>query len=69
MENWELSLDQWLTNPPEAPESHFQCDECDEPFYPDDKVYSLDGLCLCEECAREWLEQQTTRATEEQCYG
>lgn len=62
------SYDRWKTTPPDEPESCYHCDECDEPFYPDDKVYCIEGLCLCEECAREWLEQQCERATEEQCY-
>ena len=69
MENWKLSLDSMLCNPPDMPESHYHCDECEEPFYPDDKVYFLEGLNLCENCADSWFEQQMTRATEEQCYG
>lgn len=71
MENWELSLDRMLQNPPEPPESRFVCEgeRCGEPFYPGDDVYELDGFYLCEECAREWLSEQKRAATEEECYG
>ncbi len=62
------SYDKWKTTPPDEPDSNYHCDGCNEAFYPDDKVYNIEGLCLCEECAREWLEQQSEVATEEQCF-
>ena len=69
MENWELALDRWLTTPPEEPDLVFFCEHCKEPFEVDDKVYHIEGECLCEECAQEWLHQQVTYATAEECYG
>ena len=71
MENWELSLDRMLTNPPDEPESHLFCegDRCREPFQPGDDIYVIEGCNLCEECAKEWLYQQKHTATEEECYG
>lgn len=70
MENWELSLDKWLTNPPEGRESHLFCDgRCKEPFYPEDRIYRLDGLNLCEECVQDWLSEHEECVTEEDCYG
>lgn len=69
MIDWELSLDRYLTNPPDDPESNFLCGECKDPIYPNDEYYVIDGVNLCEDCAREWLYQQKHIATEEQCYG
>ena len=70
MENWELQCDKWLATPPDEPESHLFCegDKCGEPFYPDDKIYKIEGMNLCEECARTWLEEQAVTATWEDCY-
>ena len=62
------NYDDWKLNPPDEEESHFKCDECSAIFYPDDIYYSLDGLCLCEDCASDWLEEQAQRATERECY-
>ena len=69
MEQWQHDLDRWLTTPPDEDDTDFHCDKCDKPFYPDDKYYEIEGDCICEECAQEWLESQVSRATEEQCYG
>lgn len=66
--SWEDSYDKWKTTPPDEPESRLHCDECKDAIYPYDKYYLVDGLCLCEDCAREWLYQQEHTATEEQCY-
>ena len=69
MENWQYEEDKMLANPPEAPESHFYCSRCNDFFLPDDKVYHFEGEGLCEKCADEWIEENMTYATEEQCYG
>lgn len=69
MEQWQHDLDRWLTTPPEEPESHFFCDgeNCGEPFYPDDYVYEIEGMNLCEDCAKLWLDSQKRLVTEGDC--
>lgn len=69
MTAWEKDLDRWLTTPPDEPESNFFCENCGEPFYPDDLVFDCDGYKYCKECAGEWLEEHATKVTEEECYG
>ena len=71
MENWQYDLDRVLTTPPEdeMPVSKFYCHECGFEFYPDDRVYDIDGRILCEDCADDWLEDHVRKATEEECYG
>lgn len=69
MEQWQVALDRWLTTPPENDDTDFYCEKCDEPFYPDDKYYMIEGECLCQKCAEEWLDAQAEVATEGDCYG
>ena len=64
----DAALDRYLTEPPEQQETKFTCDKCGFEFYPGDTYYELEGERLCEECSREWLEQQCKTATEEQCF-
>lgn len=69
--NWQMSLDNYLKNPPEYPESKFKCDGkgCRWVFMPDDKVFEIEGLNLCRECAQRWLEERGRWVTERECYG
>ena len=70
MEHWEYECDKWLTTPPDELETKFFCEGegCDNEFYPDDTYYEIEGMRLCEECAKEWLANQARRATERDCY-
>ena len=61
--------DDWRCNPPEDEVSKIVCDSCDNYIYPDEKVYEIDGCRFCEECARDWLEEQARVATYEECRG
>lgn len=65
----DAAYDRWKTTPPDEPESKLKCFECKGEFYPGDKIYRLDDEVYCEECASEWLEQQSETATDEMCYG
>ena len=69
--DWKMSLDKYLTNPPDDPESHLHCDgdKCRWTFIPEDKVYRIEELNLCRECALKWLEERAEIVTEEECYG
>ena len=69
--NWKISLDNYLKNPPDYPESKLKCDgdRCRWEFMPEDKVYRIEGLNLCRECAYKWLEEQAEEVTEAECYG
>lgn len=69
MEHWQADLDRWLTTPPEEAESDFFCDgdKCGEPFYPNEYVYEIDDMNLCEDCAKEWLDKHKRRVTERDC--
>ena len=62
--------DNWKLNPPDEKASRFICDgeRCNVAFYPDDTYYLIEGMCLCEDCARDWLEEQAKSATERDCY-
>ena len=69
MESWQYEEDRMLANPPEAPESKCKCERCQEPLLPDDKYFDCEGYIFCEECAREWLEEQAQFVSEEMAYG
>lgn len=71
MEQWQAALDRWLTTPDDEEKSKFKCDgdRCTCVFQPDDEVYEIEGMFLCERCADEWLEQQKRKVTVEECYG
>ena len=66
---WEKQLDSWLTNPPEGEESQLHCQGCGQEIYPGELIYDLDDNYYCSDCAKEWLAQFETEATEEMCYG
>ena len=68
MEDWQYALDRYLTTPPDEPETNLYCVECDEGIYPDDAFYEIDGMRLCEDCAKAWLENQRKIATDDDCY-
>lgn len=67
--SWESSYDKWKTTPPEPMESQFKCDHCGEEFYPDERVYEIDGENLCVGCAEEWLDNQWRWVNESECRG
>lgn len=69
MENWELSLDKFLTNPPEQRKSRFRCCDCREELHPDDEYYELDEDIYCSYCAEKWFDRQRKLVSEEQAYG
>ena len=65
----DMRYDAWKTSRPEEEiESDFKCDKCKEDFYPDDAVFHIQGECLCEECAKDWLYENMSRATYEDCF-
>ena len=37
---------------------YINCDSCDCEIEDGDYYYELDGECLCERCAEQWLEEQ-----------
>lgn len=69
MEEWQKSLDQWLDSEPEVHDSKCKCAECNVSLYPEEDYYDIDGDILCEECAREWLEENKSQVTDEMAYG
>lgn len=69
MANWEKSLDRWLTTPPEEDTTECFCAECEEPLYVDDEYFELDGQILCEDCAKDWLDDRRSVVTEAMVHG
>ena len=63
------AYDVWKTTPPDEEVSKVICDGCDSYIYPDEKVYEIDGCRFCEDCARDWLEQQAHSVTYEEAEG
>ena len=61
-------LDAYLTDVPDEPESKFKCDRCGLEFFPDDIYFNIEGDRLCENCANEWLSEQGSSATYDQCF-
>ena len=69
MENWELALDRWLTNPDEPKDSCCKCCECKQPLYYGEVCYDIDGDTFCETCAQEWLNCRKVYVDEDMQYG
>lgn len=44
--------------PYEPEEEDYICDNCGAEIYKGEYFYDFEGLLLCEESAREWLEEQ-----------
>lgn len=68
MEQWQHSLDRYLTTPPEPKESRCKCCKCDEELYPDDEYYELDDEIYCEDCAEKWLKSKRNWVTYSMAY-
>jgi len=69
MEEWQKSLDRYLTTPPEPKESRCKCYMCEDSLYPDEEYYELDGEIYCELCAEKWLDGQKNWVSEWMAYG
>ena len=61
------AYDDWKTTPPDAPDTDFVCG-CGCEIFPDDVYYEIEGEKMCEECAKEWLEEQKHYATYDECF-
>ena len=68
MEDWQKSLDRYLTAEPEDRNSKCSCAECGTGLYPDDPYYTIDGDIYCEDCAREWLDSVKGYVDENMAY-
>lgn len=68
MENWQRSLDDYLSNPPEGRVSKCKCARCGDELYPDDSFFDLDDEIMCERCAEAWLEDRRDYVSESMAY-
>lgn len=66
----DASLDRWLTTPPEDSErsSNLKCSMCGNDIYLDEDYYVIEDDNMCEDCAREWLDEHRKTADYEDCY-
>ena len=67
--SWESDYDRWKTTPPEPPDSEFKCESCENDLYEGDVYYDIEGSCICDKCAQEWLEAMKKIVTYEQEHG
>ena len=53
----------------EEPETKCHCAWCGEDLYFDNEYWELDDQILCEDCAKDWLEDHKNWVSERMAYG
>lgn len=61
--------DRFLTSEPDAKDTVFKCDQCEEPIFPQEEYYTIEGENLCPRCAERWFDSMRRTADEDLCFG
>ena len=61
--------DAWKTSPPDEGDTKCKCSQCEEELFEGDDYWEFDDEIYCEECAKEWFEEQRHEVTREMARG